>query len=86
MQVGIKFIGSSVLQTSTANEEIIPDKTILYKFSFMNDQDCTVKINKGSPIFLRSGQGFSMNEIDAFISSFVIVEPNITFNWIGGVR
>ena len=86
MQIGSRFFGSSQLTTSTSNQEIVPRGKIFYKFSFMNSQDCTVKINGSNPIFLRANQGFSMDEVDAYIHSFVIVEPNIEFNWVGGAR
>jgi hypothetical protein len=88
--IGSGYIGSLSVQVSTANQEIIPSppshwstKYKLYKFSFYNEQNCTVKINGGSPIFLRANQGFNIDLHDAPIYSFVIVEPNISYNWIG---
>lgn len=85
-----KVLGSQSLQTSTANMEIIPSPpdnwTVDYQlnpFSFMNDQDCTVRINGSDPIFLRAKQGFNLDHKYKTIRSFVIVEPEITFNWIG---
>lgn len=90
-RIGHGYMGSSNLQTSTANQELVPSapegwinsKLYFYKFSFDNGSDCHVKINGGSPIYLKAGQGFEMNEIDAQIYSFVIVESGIQFNWIG---
>jgi hypothetical protein len=49
----------------------------------MNDQDCHVKINGGDQIFLRAGQGWQMDQNDKPISSFIIVDSTITFNWFG---
>ena len=86
MQIGAKFNGSPSLQTSTKNQEIIPEKQFYYKFSFMNHQDCTVRINNSEPIFLRAGLGFSMNEVDAYINSFIVLESGIEFHWLGGSR
>jgi hypothetical protein len=89
---GNGYLGSSDLQVSTVNMEVIPDAVALrgwtqgyalYKFEFSNSSACHVKINGGSPIFLKAGQGFSMDEGDKEITSFVIVESNITFNWAG---
>jgi hypothetical protein len=87
---GVGYIGSSDLQTSTTNQEIVSSSpsgwTIpfkLYKMSFLNNQDCHVKINGGDQIFLSAGQGFEMNENDAPIQSFIIVESGITFNFMG---
>lgn len=86
MQLGERYLGSSSPQISTENQEIVPDKTSFYKFSFMPNQDCTVKINKSEPIYISSNLGFSTNEVDRFISSFVVVESGIEFHWIGGAR
>lgn len=90
-RVGTGYVGSPNLQTSTSNQEIVPSSpsgwTIpykLYKFSFSNtNQDCHVKINGGDQIFITSGQGFEMDENDAPITSFIIVESGITFNFLG---
>lgn len=89
-RIGTNFIGSSDLETSVANQEIIPDApeswTIgykFYKFEFVNDQICHIKINNGDAIYLRASQGFNSNEIDGKIESFKIVENDITFTWIG---
>jgi hypothetical protein len=90
MPLGIGYLGSSSLQISVANAEILPSSPSnwttpynFYKFSFKNDQDCHIIINGGNQIFIRANQGFEMNEIDDTITSFKIVESGITFNWIG---
>lgn len=87
---GSNYNGSSALQTSTENQQILPlppsnwtIKLSYYKFSFMNDDACTVKINDGDPLYLRARQGFNSDARDAAIWSFVVIEPDITFNWIG---
>jgi hypothetical protein len=85
------YVGSSNLQTSVANQEIIslPPVTwyyktyLFYKFEFFNDQDCHIIINNTTPIFVRALQGFSSCTPDNGISSFKIVEDGITFNWVG---
>jgi hypothetical protein len=89
-RIGIGYLGSSSLQTSTANAEILPsspsDWTIpynFYKFSFKNDQDCHIIINGGNQIFIRANQGFEMDEMDKPITSFKIAESSITYNWVG---
>jgi hypothetical protein len=93
MRLGNGFLGTDSLKTSTANVQLIPSPPVgfvlgkkynLYKFAFMNDQDCSVLINdNASPIFLLAGQGFETNEIDAPIHSFKIVEVGINYNWLG---
>lgn len=91
-RLGSGYIGSSELKTTTeANEQVIPNKPEswtmkynCYRFSFMNDQQCSVLINSNTnPIMLRAGQGFTMSEIDSPIYSFKIVEAGITYNFIG---
>lgn len=89
-QIGTGYLGTAKLETSTKNLDIVPSKpekwTIgynLYKFSFMNpDQSCTVKINGGDPIYIDSGAGFNMDQNDAPVRSFVIVEPDIKYWFI----
>jgi hypothetical protein len=90
-RVGNGYLGSSDTQVSTAMQNIVPSPDAswnvgykLYKFSFINSQDCHVYINGSSQqIFLPAGQGFEMVEIDFPISSFVIKEAGISFSWIG---
>lgn len=89
-RLGVKFLGSSGIETSTANQEIVPvapqNWTMgyrFYKFSFNNQDDCQVIINNGDPIWLNAGQGFNSSEIDPLITSFIIVTSGIKYNWIG---
>lgn len=84
MRIGSEFYGTSQIEVSNSNEEVIPKNTIFYKFSFLNEEDCTVKINGSDPIFLRAGIGFSTNQVDSEINSFVVVESGIEYFWIGG--
>ena len=89
-RMGTGYLGSAKLETSTANLDIIPAKPAkwtlgynCYKFSFMNpDKACTVKINGGNPIFIDAGVGFNMDQYDAPIRSFVIIEPDIKYWYI----
>lgn len=88
---GSGYVGSSQISVSTSNQEVIPSSLPLnwnqgyklYKFSFSNQQDCHVIINGGNQIFLPSNSGFEMEEDDAPIYSFIIVESGISYNWIG---
>ncbi|MEK4705899.1 hypothetical protein [Bacillus sp. FSL H8-0512] len=94
MILGSGYKGSSKLEsTNTENFEIVPPDTQgskkltqFYKFQFRNDQDCSVSINHGEPIFIRAGDGFSMDHIDAPIFSFVIKEKGIQYNFAGAHR
>lgn len=87
---GSGYLASPELEISTANQQIVPNKpshwTVgykLYKFSFMNDQATKVIINNKTTAYLRAGQGFEMEIGDAPIYSFVIVDAEISYNWIG---
>lgn len=83
------FIGSSTVEVSTANHEVVPntpeswtyDKYFFKSFSFINKDECTVKINGSEPILLEAEQGFDSNGIE--IRSFIIVESDIRFTFIG---
>lgn len=86
MQIGGKFYGSPSLQISEDNQELVPDKVAFYKFSFSPKSDCTVKINNSEPILIESELGFNMNQVDAYISSFIILESGIEYSWIGGSK
>lgn len=90
---GIGYLGSNQIETSVANQQVIPNPPSnlnwtmgysLYKFSFRNYDQCTIIINNETELFLDAGDGFEMNEIDKPITSFVIVESGIRFNWRGG--
>lgn len=83
-QFGSEFYGSSEMQSSKANEEIVPDKVSFYKFSFMNSDDCQISINDSEPIFLPARTGFSSEQNDAMIGSFKILDDDIEYFWLGG--
>jgi len=75
---GTQIHGSSELQTSISNEEIIPSGSRYTDFSLYNDQDCHISINGGNYIFLRASQGLELY----VVSSLKIQEDNINFNWL----
>jgi len=84
------YFGSNDLLVSTANKELIQQhapragyEIRAYKFSFMNNENCHVKINGSGQILLQAGQGFNIDKDDEKILSFVIVEAGITYNYIG---
>jgi hypothetical protein len=89
---GSGYIGTPTLQTSTANQELVPTPPstypyknyCLYRMSFLNDQDCTIILNGTTTLFLRAGQGFESNSDDLGITSFVIKEAGITYNFVAG--
>lgn len=87
----VNYYGSPEMQTSTANEEVIPTMEewsyprIRFKdFGFMNNEDCTVSIQGSEPIFLRANQGFEFigNGI-TYIDSFIVIEAGIPYQIIG---
>lgn len=77
--LGTAILGSPSLQTSVANQEIIPANTKLVNFNLSNDQACTISINGGTAVYFRANQGISVD----VINSCKIIENGITFNWIG---
>lgn len=91
MNLGSGYVGSPDLLTSVAYVEVLPNAPTgwtkgysFYKFSFSNDQSCHVQINGNTgQIYLRAGQGFNVDQNDKAVTSFMVVESGITFNWIG---
>ncbi len=90
MSLGNGYIGSASIETSTStNHEVLPPKPSDWengykcsKFDFINDQDCIVLINNETRIYLRAGQGISIGEKSKPITSFIIEEQDITYNYI----
>lgn len=90
VRVGTGYLGSPSIQTSVANQEIIPASPAnwnipysLYKFSLINYSDCTLLLNDKTQLFLKAYQGFSSCETDAPIYSVKFLEDGIRHNWIG---
>ena len=92
VSMGSGYFGSTGLVTTTANMELIQQHKpsewttgfMAYKFNFMNYQDCHIKINGDTnQIFIPAQEGFSMNEVDRKIMTFIVVEANITINYVG---
>ena len=83
------FTGSTDVEVSASenHEILIKNSGIpLQKFGFLNYSACHVKINGSDPIYLAAGQGFSTDVNDSPIKSFVIVEANVRYNWVGTYR
>lgn len=84
------YLSSNGLETTTRPmQEIIPTPpahwSIGYtfkKFSFYNDTDCNIVINKKYPITLSAGRGFEVGYNDVPIESFVIVEAQTPYEFI----
>lgn len=78
--IGKGYDGSPTLETSVANQEIIPSPSIgtirrnFYKFSFCCDEDCTIIINGIKEIYWRAGVVFQVEPGDQPITSFKIKE------------
>lgn len=71
--------GSSELETSIAEQEILPNGLRFANFEITNDQICTISINGGDYIYLRANQGLSI----PVCNSCKIKENDITYNWTG---
>lgn len=88
MARGSGFLGTSKLEVSTANQELIPNAPSnwtmgysAYNFIFMNSEECTVKINNTTRIFLRARQGFGTGDSDPLITSFIIETAGVSYNF-----
>lgn len=89
-RLGNGYVSSQGVETSTANQEIIPvqpgsdNNYNLYKFSFLNKTGSTyATINETDTIFIHEGLGFEVSEVDAPIFSFKIHSADVEFLWIG---
>lgn len=87
---GNGYLGSNKLETSVANQEIIPSPPESWSYgykirelSFMNLTSCTVVINGEVELFLLADQGFAITRNNLPITSFKIKEANVEYNWIG---
>ena len=92
-----RIIGSQDLMTSTAMEEIVPnppvgwDVPITFKsLSFFNSKACRVILNgqtglngDDNIIYLRANQGLNIDETDIEVRSFIIMESDIPYNFVG---
>ena len=92
-----RVIGSKDLTVSTAMHEVVPQApsdwtvpVIFKNFSFMNSKECHIILNENSDIdgqdnviYLRAGQGLSIDEKDIDVFSFIIVEEGVPFNFVG---
>ncbi|MCM3387353.1 hypothetical protein M3649_04290 [Ureibacillus chungkukjangi] len=84
------YLGTNKVEISVQNQEIVPPKkekwTLgyhLYKFSFLNHQNCLVVVNQETEIYLEAGQGFEIDRYDKPITSFIIKNADIPFTWVG---
>lgn len=91
-RIGGRYIGTPSLQISTVMHECIPPKPEgwakgyeCYKLAFLNTQACTIIINNETELYLREGQGFTIDYRDAPIRSLVVKESGIQYNLVAGV-
>lgn len=83
------YLASPEIQTSTENHEIVPEKPSgwtsgyrIKKLSFSNVEECTLLINNETEVKIPPGRGFEMGYNDPVITSFIIKESGIQFNYI----
>jgi len=85
------FQGSENILVSTENQDILMGaiQKPFGSFSFVNTEICHIKVNGGNPIYLAAGQGFdyehnaTLYRNPPLVSSLVIVEADINYQWIG---
>lgn len=70
--------------------ELIPDSPInwtydyiIRKLSFYSEMPCTILINNKYRIPLQAGRGFEIDYKDPSITSFVVEEANVTYEFVG---
>ncbi|KIV50857.1 hypothetical protein AM501_02950 [Aneurinibacillus migulanus] len=80
-QVTTKFYGSEEVETSVANQELVPAGCEFRKLSFEADQDCQVRVN-GKQLFIRAGRVLNIEPSDPSVGSFIVVNAGITFTWV----
>lgn len=83
------YLASPEIQISTENHEIVPEKPSewtngyrIKKLSFSNVEECTLLINNETEVKIPSGRGFEMGYDDPVITSFIIKESGIQFNFV----
>ena len=94
MNRGLGYYDTEGIRVTTEqNEEIIDSPpsewgwTIpfyFYKFSFINYQDCHFLINGKNRFFRKANQGFEAETFDNKITSFIIEEEGIEYQYTGG--
>lgn len=87
---GNDFLGSDKIETSTANQEIVPspdaswtDGYSFYKFLMINYTDAVILVNGKTKLFIPAFEGFVTDMYDPVIHSFVIVNAGVKYRWVG---
>ena len=90
MRQGCDYLGSDKIETSTANQEIIPPPPAewtsgysLYKLSVKFYNDTNIIINGKTNLFFDAGECFEMERGDPEIRSLVIVDSGVSYKWAG---
>lgn len=89
MYNGTNYIGSEKLETSVANQEVVPltpegwtsERYKFIRFSLKVGADCTIIINNTNKIFVENGVIFSMDEFAPPITSIKFVESGIQYSF-----
>jgi hypothetical protein len=83
----MQYVGSGIIATATPTQstelvELVPTTIDNFKkIVFKNSNVCTIKVNGSDPIYLAANQGFSTEIGELLISSFVIVEADISYTF-----
>ena len=85
------YVSSNGLEvTETSMQEILPSPPpewsmpyTFEKLSFYNETGCSVVINNKYTIWLSAGRGFEVGYEDVPVFSFVVVEKNTPYEFIG---
>lgn len=89
MSKRLVVIGSQEIKTSVKGENIIPEQEgwnynpRVKNLSFMNYEDCSIRINDSEEIFLKAMQGISLSEKQQYVDSFIIETDGIEYQFIG---
>lgn len=82
-RIGSGYLGSPDIETSVADQEIIPIGKTLYKFSMKILQDAHISINNGTPIYMAANSTFETGVEDQWVYSLKFTENGIKYHWVG---
>jgi hypothetical protein len=84
-RIGSEYIGSSDIETSIADTEVIPSGKTLYKFSMKILQEAHISINNGTPIYMAANSKFETSVEDEWLYSLKFSESGIKYHWVGAI-
>ena len=75
--------GSPIFTSPYASRSLHGNRVYFSEFYFYNLTDCHVKINGSDSIYLKSNQNFEIDESNPAVWSFIVVDADVQFSWLG---